>query len=371
MAFIEKRDNKRWRARYRAPDGRERSKTFKRRVDAERFLTQVKAQMLRGEWIDPEAGKRTLGDFEKGWRPKATLARSSLALHDSAWRKWVGPALADYPLGAITRAIVQEFVEDVYRISGSSWTTQTAHRVLRKLLQEAVDQDLIMRNPALRVKLPKTERKRFEVLTPGQIARLVDAVGAEWHAFVLVKTYAALRFSEVAGLRVGCVDQERGHLRIEQVIVEAAGHLDIRSPKTEAGTRSVAVPDFVMTALKAHMKAYPAGTQGLVFHDRNGNPVRRSTFYRMWREATVQAGLPGFKVRNLRHTGASLAIDAGTDPIHLAKRLGHTSSAFTAKVYGQIYESKDREVAARLEPPAACTRPDDAQGDDGDSESTR
>jgi integrase len=356
MAFVERR-GKKWRARYRAPDGREHSRTFTRKADAEDFLTKVRTRLLAGEWVDPKAGRTTLAAFEEEWRRTSTLAQSSLALHDAVWRRWVRPALGDFPLRAITRAGAQQLVDDVYRESGSAWTAQSAHRVLRKLLQEAVDGELIVRNTVLRLKLPKPERARFQVLTPEQIRRLVETVPQDWRAFVLLKTYGALRFSEAAGLRVDRVDWERRHVRIDQVVVEASGRLHIRPPKTESGNRTVAVPAFVMDALRAHVDSRPPGEGGLVFHDRNGNPIRRSTFYRMWRTATAEAGIPGFKVRNLRHTGASLAIAAGTEAIHLSKRLGHTSSAFTARVYGQIYEAKDREIADRLENLAAWARP--------------
>jgi integrase len=85
------------------------------------------------------------------------------------------------------------------------------------------------------------------------------------------------------------------------------------------------------------------------FHDRNGQPVRRSTFYRSWRQATERAGLPGFKVRNLRHTGASLAVASGADLEHLKVRMGHESISTTSRFYLRMYEGRDAEIAKRLE----------------------
>ena len=54
------RDKDRWRARYAGPDGRESSKTFSRRIDAEGFLATIEVNIIRGEWIDPAGGKKTL-----------------------------------------------------------------------------------------------------------------------------------------------------------------------------------------------------------------------------------------------------------------------------------------------------------------------
>lgn len=65
--FVEKRSTGRWRARYRGPDGRERSKTFDRRVDADRWLAGVSFAMARGEWTDPARARVTVGDWSRQW----------------------------------------------------------------------------------------------------------------------------------------------------------------------------------------------------------------------------------------------------------------------------------------------------------------
>jgi integrase len=101
---------------------------------------------------------------------------------------------------------------------------------------------------------------------------------------------------------------------VTETVVEAAGHPYREPTKTEAGRRTITLPGFVMEALAEHVEKWPPGDSWLIFHDRNGQPVRRSTFYRSWRQATERAGLSGFKVRNLRYTGASLAVASGADP---------------------------------------------------------
>src|SRR5206468_10903347 len=100
--------------------------------------------------------------------------------------------------------------------------------------------------------------------------------------------------------------------------------------------------------LAGHVEKWPPGDSELIFHDRNRHPVRRSTFYRSWRQGTERAGLPGFKVRNLRHTGASLAVASGTDLEHLEVRMGHESIS-SPRYYLRMYEGRDAEIAKRLE----------------------
>ncbi len=352
MAWIEKRKGKRgttYRMHWRDPSGHQRNRSFKAEREARRFAVEVEASKLEGVYRDPRAASIKLAELEAQWRERSTLAPSSLALHDAIWRKWVAPALGERPLKTITKAVLRSFLDRVYRESGSAWTVQSAHRVIRKLLQEAVDDERIARNPALRLNLPKPRRKRFLVLTPGEIDRLAEKMPEHWRAFVYVVAYGALRFSEAAGLRLDDIDWLRRTIRIDTVIVEAGGHLSERPPKTEAGIRTVVLPTFVVEWLSEHMAKWPPGPTGLLFHDGGGNPVRRSTFYRSWRPACAAVDLAGFNVRNLRHTGASLAITAGADVEHLAGRLGHSSSTVTSKIYTEIFEGRDREIADRLE----------------------
>lgn len=95
----------------------------------------------------------------------------------------------------------------------------------------------------------------------------------------------------------------RGIVYVTDTIVEVDGQLHAEPTKSEAGRRTITLPRFVMDALGEHVKAWPPGESGFICHGRSGQSVRRSTFYRTWRPVTERAGLPGFKVRTLRHTG--------------------------------------------------------------------
>ena len=109
------------------------------------------------------------------------------------------------------------------------------------------------------------------------------------------------------------------------------------------------VPDFVAFALADHVKEYPPGPDGLVLTAPQGGPIRRPAFFRLvWSKATRAVGLEGFPFRNLRHTGATLALQEGTNPVLVAFRLGHASTAMIERHYGELGEGFDREIADRL-----------------------
>ena len=102
MAHIEKRTRGKqvsWRARYRAPDGRERSKTFTRRVDAERWLTSTSADVLRGDWIDPKLGRMTFHEWEQRWETTIVHLRPrTRELNVGVARNYLVPRFGDWRL---------------------------------------------------------------------------------------------------------------------------------------------------------------------------------------------------------------------------------------------------------------------------------
>jgi integrase len=337
-------------ATYRGRDRTEHSRTFRRLGDAEAWLEEERTNARRGGWIDPTRGKETLGSFYDRWKQQAAEtgrpSERTLIAYDELWRLYIAPKLQDQSLNAITRADVEHVVRGAAK--RSAWRANDALKVLRRLLSAAVDAEAIARNPATRVPTPKIEQERPWVLTLEEVDALADAVPDRYRALVLLAAYGSLRWSELVALRVDRLSPSRDRVRVEEKIVES-GRLIRGEPKTKRSRRWVTVPDFVASALAEHVKKYPPGPDGLVFTAPQGGPIRRPAFYRLvWSKATQAAGLEGFPFRNLRHTGATLALQEGTNPVLVAFRLGHASTAMIERHYGELGEGFDREIADRL-----------------------
>ncbi len=114
MAHVEKRGPGRWRARYVGPDGRERSRTFPRKIDAERWLAGVEVSKVRGEWTDPRLARITVADWSMQWLDGlAHLKPSTRATYETLLRVHVLPTWGQVPLAEIAH-------EDVRRGSPGS-----------------------------------------------------------------------------------------------------------------------------------------------------------------------------------------------------------------------------------------------------------
>jgi len=194
--------------------------------------------------------------------------------------------------------------------------------------------------------VPELQRKEPAVLTMPEVEKLARVIEPRYAALVLVAAYSSMRWSELVGLRVEDVDFIRRRVRVERKIVES-GRMIVGEPKTRGSRRWVSLPESVTLHLSEHVRQYVAAE--VLFPGPDGGPLRRKTFHRAWARATAGAGLPTFQFRNLRHTGATWALQEGVSPVLVAFRLGHRSTRMIEQHYGRLIESMDAEIASRLE----------------------
>jgi integrase len=353
MAHISRRQRNgkvRYLARYTDPSGRERAKSFTRKKDAERFLTGIENDKLRGTWTDPTLGRVALADWYALWRRATVELRPNTEARDERlFRLHILPRFGSMPLVAITQYEVRVWVTHATRQGLAASTVRRAYQLLGKVMAAAVDAGMIAQNPCRRVPLPRIERREMRFLAPAEVARLADSIRPGYRALVLLGAYGGLRIGEMAGLRRGRVHLDRGMVEVVEVVTEVSGYLHFGPPKTRAGYRRVGLPRVVVEAL-ADLLARPWSADDLVFVGPQGGTLRLATFrHRIWRPATRVAGLDGLRIHDLRHTAVALWIAAGANPKEVAARAGHTSVSFTLDRYGHLYPDADQALRDRLD----------------------
>jgi integrase len=344
----------RWRQRYFDPSGKRRTKTFDRKVDAQRFKRQVETSIKDTDsYIDPNRGKIRCGGFADIWlETQGHLKPSTLARYRGIVEKWIKPMWGSTPLNKISHADVAKWVSSI-RLAPAS--VHYIHRVLYLILELAVRDGRISRNPAHGVRLPKTSQADKRFLTAAEVYRLADAaaqypipeVGGQYRALVLVLGFCGLRWGEAAGLKVGRVDLLRRRLTVAESLSEVEGHLVWGTPKSHA-TRSVPIPSFLVDLLAEVMHDLPP--DALVFTTWRGKPLRNLNWRRdVFDRAAEDVGLAGLTPHELRHTAASLAVSAGANVKAVQKMLGHASAAMTLDVYAGLFDDDLDGVAERLD----------------------
>jgi integrase len=351
MAHVERRGSGRWRARFRGPDGREHSKTFTRRIDAERFLDVQRGQLAQGQWIDPAGARTTVAEYVDDWRRGLTGRATTLEQVDSHLRKHVLPRWGELPLGSITRAQVQEWV---IQLAGhlSPTTVEAVYRRFAAVMLAAVEDRLIGISPCRKIDLPEQPHRMIEPLPAVAVAALVEAMPVEARAVVVLAAGSGLRQGECLGLTVDRVDFLRRSVRVDRQLVTVTGSGPVLGPpKTRASVRTVPVGRVVIDELAHHLAEHPADeATGMIFKNRRGEPYRRNRFAALFSDARAAAGLPStVRFHDLRHFYASVLIDAG-EPSHVIKeRLGHASITETHDTYGHLFPSANERTRSALD----------------------
>jgi len=399
--------------------------TFDRKGDAERALSLIEAQMISGEWSDPQRAKVKLGDYARTWiTQRPGLRPRTIDLYRWLLSKHIEPYLGDAAIGKLSTQTVREWRAMLLARGVSATTTAKAYRLLRAVLMTAIEEDkLLIRNPC-RIRGAGSEHApERPVLTVAQVYALAELVGRRpignirqlatggyrlrfsrhgemrtspvvfatradaervlwakvskgqvdcehdrrYRALVLLATFASLRWGETTALRRCDLDLDRATVRIRAAFVErSTGEIILGPPESEAGRRTVGIPQAILPDLRHHLAVYVKSDHGaLVFPGVKGGPLRRGNFNRSacWPRAVSALGVPGLHFHDLRHTGNTFAATSGAGLKDLMARMGHDSER-AALIYQHEARGADTAITQAIDAHVDAERGRD-QDDDG------
>lgn len=225
-----------------------------------------------------------------------------------------------------------------------------AYRLLHMLLNQAMAEGRIDANPCQIPGAGHTPSTHRIPATPQQIADLAAAMPPRYAAAVHVAAWSGLRAGELFALSRRHLDLDAGTVRVERAVTYSPDKPPtIGATKTENSRRTVHLPAHVIALLVQHLEQYArTGPDALVFPAPDGGlaprEVRKQAFWR----ARAAIGRPDLRWHDLRHTGATLAAQAGASLAELQHRLGHTTVQ-AAMIYQHHSHDRDRDLAARLD----------------------
>ncbi|MYX19347.1 site-specific integrase [Streptomyces sp. SID8380] len=362
----------RWQARYPGTDGALRAapERYETKREAELFLAQVQADQARGDWIDPTAGEVLFAEYATRWIDERGVAPTTEELYRRLLRLHLEPTFGDTCVNTIGPAKVRTWRAERRKVTGAT-TTAKSYRLLKAIMQTAVEDDLIRRNPCFIRGAGREDAAERPVATVEQVFALADAIGIRWRLMVLLGAFASMRPEELAELRRSDIDLDAGSVRVRRAAPELnTGHRVVGDPKSRAGKREIMLPSFTLLDVRRHLEWFAQdGPDGLVFVGERGAALRGTTFGRKWRSARDTVGLPKeFRFYDLRHTGNTLAADTGAKLKDLMVRAGqsseraqliyqHSTKAHQRRLADDIDADVRRQRAAGRRPLGAATAP--------------
>lgn len=360
-----------YQANYLGPDGRRHfaPHMFKRYRDADRWLNKVEDQISAGKWSDPDRAKITLADYAGKWiDQRPGLRPRTVSLYRWLNSTYIEPHLGNVELGRLSTAAIRQWRSDRLSEGASETVLAKAYRLLRSILNTAVDEDQILSQNPCRIRGADQENPAERpVLSVSQVFELADSIEPDrFRVLILLTAFASLRFGEVTALRRGDLAPDASSVRVSRTFVEVTGKGLIEGPpKSRAGRRTVSIPKAVRPDILEHLDTYvKAEPDALLFTGLKGNALRRPNFSQRsnWTSVVAKLGLKGLHFHDLRHAGNLWASKAGMSTKDLMARMGHDDMR-AALIYQRATSDADERIADRLSELAEEHRPSDEPGD--------
>jgi integrase len=339
---------------------------FRTRKEAEVARAKLIDSVHTGSYVAPD--RTTLSEWTiDHWLPVMATRIKPSTLH--SYRRnleiHVLPTLGDRKLQQITPVMLNTLYATLAsptldRDALSPKTVRYIHTTVHKALADAVDADLLHRNPADRAKPPRANAGTSSGVASwdaDELGAFLKAVaelrlGAIWRLAAMT----GMRRGEVLGLRWSDVDLDAGRISIRHALV-AVGYEIVESTPKSHNARVVDLDAETVAVLRRHrrLQATERSEWGSDYEDHdlvvakeNGEPIHPHTFSQSFERIIAKTGLRKIRLRDLRHTHASLALKAGVPVKVVSERLGHESPAFTLKQYVHVIPGMQAEAAAQV-----------------------
>ncbi len=339
---IAKRENGKWRARYRDDAGKEHAGHFDRKIDAQRWLDEQTSRLLIGTHVAPRHARLTVGEWCDTWLEGYRGNRDSTVRQAETHIKRIKAAFGSMPLGSVRPSHVRTWCAQLANKGYEDSYVYALHSRLAQIYADAVHDGLVAKSPCSRRTSPAAGKQRPYVCTTQQMWALHDAMPERLRAAVLLGAFVGLRDGEVCGLRVHDIDFMRG-------VISPTSQYPAVPLKTDTARTAVPIPQSLALTLSAHVARFSA--DGYVLVNEWGDQLSPRTLQRAMRSAreTVLDLPPNVRFHDLRHYLASMLIASGADVKVVQARLRHASAKTTLDTYAHLWPDSDESTRMAID----------------------
>lgn len=263
---------------YRTADGRQTSETFRTLKEAKAFRDERRSAVNRGLSFDLKAGKVLFRDHAERWLDtKRAVRRANTARQYGDCLKHAYPVIGARSIGDIRRSDIRSMVTALAATDelGPS-TVRQVYAAVRMVCRSAARDRVIAESPCFGIDLPELPESKAKPFTVEQVRAIAGSIDGRFSAMVLLAASTGLRAGECFGLTVDRIDFLRRTVTVDRQLVN--GHMG--PPKSKASNRVVPLPDFMLSVLAEHVRAYARTVRldgedlRLLFTTSTGLPLR-------------------------------------------------------------------------------------------------
>ncbi|MFN8159954.1 MAG: site-specific integrase [Solirubrobacterales bacterium] len=331
---------------------------FRTKREASEALTEILGQLSAGQYVAPS--KLTVGRFlEEEWLPaiRASVRPLTFESYTGNVRNHIVPRLGSVPLQQLSPPMLNSMYSELGQTL-SPRTVRYIHAILRRAFADAVKWSRLVRSPVEAADSPSPRAgggRAMSTWTSAELGRFLESVRDEtlfacWRFLAMT----GCRRGEALGLRWRDPDLEGGGATVVQTVV---GNRAISETKTDRGRRAIALDGETVAALRQHRRGQNEGRvilgashddNDLVFCREDGSPLWPRSLTRSFARLVEAADVPKIRLHDLRHTHATLALQAGVHPKVVQERLGHATISITLDVYSHAIPAMQEDAAVRV-----------------------
>ncbi len=329
---------------------------------ADRLLAERLSQIHRNEFTEPK--QILFRDYVDLWiknYARGQVAQSTLSLYDSIFRNHLIPAFGGIQLAGITAEATQALSSEKLADGLAPQTVKHILRLMKQMLDQAVEWDYLRHNPTKKVRFPKIPRHEMDFLTPDEVRAFFSSVPKNRYAFYVTAIMTGLRVGEIIAMKWANIDWRRRTYSVRESFTRRRSGVagGFSAPKTEDSAANVHLSVACLRTLKDHraVQAQQKLKMGaeyedndLIFATDHGRPLdHKNRGARQFHADLKAAGLRRIRFHDLRHTCAALLIDQGESAKFIQRQLRHTSIQTTMDRYGHLLPEHGREAMSRLD----------------------
>lgn len=323
-------------------NGKQRLKRgFPRKIDAKKWeAVHVTAAKATGTYTNPTSGKITVSQLSAQYfdTKKITVKPSYFEDISAAYHNWVDPEFGHMQVAKITHSQVQAWANSIAEQRSAS-VVRRAKDILSGILDIAVKDNIIAKNPADDTIMPRKKQSPHRYLTINELYKLADNAGNR-HDTILILGLCGMRIGELMALTAGDVDVTGRRISITKNQSIVSGKKLIVETKTYQN-RVIMYPDVLDDIINAHIanKSQSEPLIGVIHTDSGDIQEPTSVSSTMWiNKAMSKAGLDGhITVHDLRHTAASIMVQSGANVKAIQRQLGHKNASTTLDIYADLF----------------------------------
>lgn len=334
--------------------------TLLSKKEAQVFLSEKLAEYNRGTYIEPS--RMTVQECSEEWmtvyvRPQ--LAANTIHGYEVNLNRHIFPYIGNVKIQQLAPAAIQEMYGKLTAKGLSPRSVRYVHTTLHEVLGYAYKRQIIPKNPAEFVAVPKQKKYEAQVYDKQEVGALLEAAkGTALDIPIRLAVGLGLRRGELLALQWDDVDFKENTIYVHRNLTCIDHQYLFGEPKTKSGIRLLSVPPSLMKALKHHKVRQMASKLafGSCYQDNqlvccrpDGSPIHTASFSQQFNQFLKKHGLKHIRLHDLRHTNATLMLQMGVPAKVASERLGHANISITLDTYTHAVRELNQEAAEKLE----------------------